>query len=69
MTAAERRWSADLIRQFASDPETHARIIGTIDADVQDKATQAEQARHGAGIELILHNARQQLGAGVLSND
>jgi hypothetical protein len=69
MTAAERRWSADLIRQFASDPETHARIIGTIDTDLQDKATQAEQARHGAGIELILHNARQQLGAGILSND
>jgi len=68
-TAAERRWSTDLILQFASDPETHARIIGVIDADMQDKATQAELLRRGAGIALILRNVRLQLGTGTASHD
>ena len=68
-TAAERRWSTDLIRQFASDPETHAKIIGAIDADMQDKATRAELLRRGAGIELILRNVCLQLGVEIVSHD
>jgi hypothetical protein len=68
-TAAERRWSTDVIRQFASDPETHAKIIGVIDADLQEKATQAELLRRGAGIELILRRLRRQLGTETASHD
>jgi helix-turn-helix protein len=68
-TAAERRWSTDLTQQFASDPETHAKIIGAIDASLQDKATQAELHKRGAGLELILRDVRRQLGAETASHD
>jgi hypothetical protein len=68
-TAAERRWSTDLIRQFASDPENHAKIIEAIDASLQDKATQAELLRRGAGIELILRDVRRQLDTDTASHD
>jgi hypothetical protein len=56
--AAERRWSADLHRQFASKPVTYGEIIGAIDEQMRAAATEAEKRRRGAGLERILRELK-----------
>ncbi len=50
---AERRWSNDLLRSYASEPLTYSEIVDLIDPDLQARATEAEINRRGSGIRLI----------------
>jgi hypothetical protein len=50
---AERRWSADLHRQFGAWEVTYGEIIAAIDAAIQAAATDEEVRRRGGGIEYI----------------
>jgi hypothetical protein len=60
-TAAEQRWSSDLLQRFASTPDTYAAIIEAIDADTQAAATGAEMRKRGGGLVYILGEVREVL--------
>jgi hypothetical protein len=53
-TAAERRWTTDLHKQFACLPRTYGEIIQAIDPTMQEAATVAEMRARGAGLAHIL---------------
>jgi hypothetical protein len=54
LAAAERRWTKAVHDRFATSPDIYARVLDTIDGEVQKAATDAEVKRRGAGIRLIL---------------
>jgi hypothetical protein len=53
LVEAERRWTDELHRQFASKPMTYGEIIAQIDIGIRTAATTAEMKRRGAGLEYI----------------
>jgi len=52
-TEAERRWSSDLLKAYASKPVTYAEIVEAIDEALSWLATDAELAKRGTGITII----------------
>jgi hypothetical protein len=52
-TAAERRWSSDLLARYSDHPVTYAEIVGLIDETLSAAATDAEVAVRGAGVRFI----------------
>jgi DNA-binding transcriptional regulator YhcF (GntR family) len=61
--AAERRWTDQLTRRYASNQLLYAEIIEALDPTLQRKATLAEQAAPGAGFQTIV---RQMISMGIL---
>jgi predicted transcriptional regulator len=53
-SAAERRWSNQLLRRFGSQPMTYGDIVKGIDTAMQEAATDAELAHAGAGFTYIM---------------
>ncbi|WP_430642015.1 helix-turn-helix domain-containing protein [Bradyrhizobium nanningense] len=53
-TAAERRWSNDLLREFSGRPAVYASVVDFIDERLQTAATDAELCRRGRGSLLIV---------------
>jgi len=51
--SAERRWTTDLHREFASLPLTYGEIIEAIDPAMQEAATDAEMRLRGGGLAYI----------------
>jgi DNA-binding MarR family transcriptional regulator len=54
-TAAERRWSDALLRQFRTTPLAYASVVDAITPEIQVAATNAELHRPGSGIGFILN--------------
>jgi DNA-binding transcriptional ArsR family regulator len=57
-TAAERRWSGDLLQHFASTPAIYGDVVAAIDPEMQARATEVEMKRHGDGLRYILGRLR-----------
>lgn len=53
-SAAERRWTDQLLRRFGSQPVTYGEIVNGIDDTMREAATDAELARPGAGLTYIV---------------
>lgn len=58
-TVAQRRWDKDLLDHFKGQAKEYSRVVEAIDQTLSDAATDAEQKRRGAGIELILQLIRR----------
>lgn len=52
--AAERRWSDDLLREFAGQPAVYADVVDFIDEALRIAATEAELRSRGLGGTLIV---------------
>jgi hypothetical protein len=61
---AERRWNEALTRQFADRPAEFARLIEAIDDELKVEATDAEVAREGSGLVLIIERVASRDGPG-----
>lgn len=59
-TAAQRRWSGDLLRTLSATD--YVTVSVAIDDDISGKATAAEMRKHGAGLAYVLHAVRKKLG-------
>lgn len=57
-TAAQRRWHADLHREFSALPVTYGQVLKEIDQAMEAAATDAEKLKSGAGLQYIC----EQLG-------
>jgi hypothetical protein len=61
---AERRWNNDLMRRYAGDADSLAIAIEVMNDDLKRSATDAEIARPGDGLALIVQRvALQRCGA------
>jgi AraC-like DNA-binding protein len=59
-TAAERRFSDDLLTYSKPNPDVYAGIIEAIDLGMQAKAVEAELKRRGGGLEYIFEQLRMR---------
>jgi hypothetical protein len=58
LAAAERRWSEDIWKQFASRAGVYAAVVDFIDEALRSAATDAELRKRGAGLDLIVERFR-----------
>jgi len=59
-TAAERRWSDDLLRQFRTTPITYGEVIDAITPEIRLAAIEAESRKPGSGIGYILSTLKME---------
>jgi len=63
--SAERRWNAELVRQYANVPEVFASVIDAIDQELSATATELELRTPGTGFNFIIGELQSKLRLGA----